>query len=104
LKAFIGVLLFLTVVVMASSALGVIQPEIPSAFSIDAPSGGGGGILDTIKGAIAPILYVFSAVTAFVQLLLFRVEGVPSEVNALLIIPVLGGIFYMIIRVIRGGG
>ncbi len=99
--------LYLIVITTVSTALGVTQIDIPNSFSVPEPSGSGGllgGFIDAIKAVALPLLYVFAAIGVFFQLLTFQTAGIPPLVNTFMILPVLAGFFYLLIKLIRGGG
>lgn len=100
--------MYFTVITLISASLGLIQFELPQTFEVPDPGEGHGGplggLLDAVDSVLAPLKYVFAAIGGFIQILTFRMEGVPTEVNLLMIVPPSLGVFYTTVRLIRGGG
>lgn len=107
MKLVMGLFLYLIIITTVSTALGITQISIPDAFSVPEPTGSGGlfgGIVDAIKAVVLPLLYVFASLGGFIQLLTFQTQGIPPIVNTFLILPIVAGFFYLIVKLIRGGG
>lgn len=85
----IGVVFFVVFIGIVASGIGVSsEPD----YAIDAPDD-----LSTWE-------MIWNGMVFFVDLLTFRVEGVLAEVNLMFVVPFLGGLLYIIVRLARGGG
>ncbi|MBW8035454.1 MAG: hypothetical protein FVQ79_07440 [Planctomycetes bacterium] len=108
MKLVMALFLYLVIITTVSTALGIIQSPVPLDFSIADPvqgfGGPFGGLLDALSSVLAPLIYVFVSLGAFIQLLTFNVQGIPPIVNVLMIVPIVAGFFYLIVKLIRGGG
>lgn len=95
------VLIFGLILGSLSNAFGVTQDVWTAAeFQLGPNDPGVGGFLDQV---LAPLRYIFNAVAAFFQIITFQVEGIPPALSAMLLfMPVVT--FWLIVRLIRGGG
>ena len=87
---------FLAVSVMALS-LGIAAPVI-STPSVPDPDPG------ILEGIFQMAIWTINALGALFQLMTFQVGGIPTIVSTLLFVPITFLIFYVVVRLVRGGG
>lgn len=55
-------------------------------------------------GEISTWSYLLNGLVFFFDLVIFQVPDVPVVVNMLFVFPLMAGLLYLIVRVVRGGG
>lgn len=98
--------IFITFFMLAVSAfaneVGIASDTIPEPETPDAPEAEGGIFGGALDGLFAAIRWSFNTIGSLIQLMTFQVD-IPVIVNTLVITPMIFGILYLIIVVIRGG-
>lgn len=96
----LGVIVFVfTLLSLVSNELGITRPVFALPSIADSPS----GLVGILTSVIAPFLWVFNMIGAFVQLLTFQTTGIPVAANALIVTPLLVMLWYLIVKLIRQG-
>lgn len=98
--------MFITFFMLSVSAfaneIGLATETIPEPEAPDAPEAEGGLFGGALDGLFAAVRWSFNTVGALIQLMTFQVD-IPPMVNTLVITPMIFGILYLIIIVVRGG-
>jgi hypothetical protein len=80
---------------ITSSVINIARPTVSE------PSGGGGGIIDAIRAALAVAAWVFNVLGSIFQILTFQVD-IPAIANTVIAFPLWMMILYTIVKLIRG--
>lgn len=97
-----GIVIILIFVGFISTEVGLTSTTIEAPTGIESPSGG--GIWGAITDALAPLSWAVNAVGSLFQLFTFQAQGLPVLANAIIVTPMAFAVFYIVIKLIRGGG
>lgn len=92
IKIMIGVVLLLLVVGTIANGVGLTAPLIS------------GPVMQDVPDFLLPLVWAFNALGAFLCILTFQVEGIPPAWNTIIFVPLMMGIGWMILKLVRGGG
>lgn len=85
-----------------ASELGITHDPINS-FTAIPQSPNGNGFFNVVTTILAPLLWVYDALSSFFQILTFSAD-IPTFVNGLIVAPIAFFMLYTLLKLVRGGG
>lgn len=108
MKLVVAIILYTIIISQLSLQFGISQEVWTTPDQLDAPSEDCSGVLcgleAAIQAAIAPLRWVFNSIAVIVEFMTYQVEGIPPLINTVIIAPIGGGILWLAVRLVRGGG
>lgn len=92
-KLIMGVVLYMMIVGYFAAAMGYSAPAITSFTEVRLP-----GYLAMFD----PVVWAVGSMASFFSLLVFQVQGVPTMLNAFAFLPVVFGVGWLIVSMVRG--
>lgn len=85
-----------------ASELGITHDSV-DAFTSIPQSPNGNGFFNVVTTILAPLLWVYDALSSFFQILTFQAD-IPTFVNGLIVAPIGFFMLYTLLKLVRGGG
>lgn len=108
MKLVVALILYTIIISQLSLQFGISQEVWSTPDQLDAPSEECSGFLcgleTAIQAVLIPIRWVFNSIAVVFMFLTYQVEGIPALINTVIITPIGGGILWIAVRLVRGGG